>query len=406
MSTLIRRQDQFHPEHTMSPEVEALWWKVHAYSLDQPAVTDPFSARLAREQRWSATYTQRVIAEYKRFVLLAVTPSDGVTPSEAVDRVWHAHLTYTREYWNTFCGSVLGRPLHHSPGNGDTDDHAKHWRNYTRTLERYAEMFSEPAPSDIWPPVAIRFGVEPSDVPVSSRADLIVSSSSLQSAADAIVLHAYEAAFLAGGAEAVADAVAANLVARGSLALQDGVVTQRQLFCALHPLERAAYSQVRHHQGPMQLTELRRFVIANTGDISKRLQGLGLSKSAGTGAVFTLAWLVPALALLNAGVGWAVAGGIVGLIIASSCCDREVGASALGRAALANFKRNHESFIDEYPAASEVVDGGHLPAVVALAGLKGLRRFELGDLADALTLARLQTAPESCNTCGGGCGCG
>jgi len=57
--------------------------------------------------------------------------------SDAVDQVWHAHLTYTREYWDTFCGRVLGRPLHHTPGNGDSTDHLTHLRNYVQTLERY-----------------------------------------------------------------------------------------------------------------------------------------------------------------------------------------------------------------------------------------------------------------------------
>lgn len=446
----------------MSPEMAALWFRIEAHSLDAPAVTDPFSARLAREQRWSGGYTQRVIAEYKRFVLLAVTPSCGVTPSDAVDQVWHAHLTYTREYWDTFCGRVLRRPLHHAPGNGDAADHLKHVRNYGETLERYAAIFGEPPPSDIWPPVALRFGSQPSGVRVISRENLIVSWRSLRRAAvtgvvsgagvlllgalaqahglvvgglcfagqvgallraetlqarrlsegatNATAVHAYEAIFLAGGADAVADAVIANLVARKGLSLDGTLVTQRSLFLAPHPLELAAHAEVSRQQGGMALGELQRFVATSTRDMSARLRGLGLTQSTSLGAPFLLAMMVPALLLVTAfarhqAVGWAVICGVPALILAASRYINPAGTSALGRAALASFKHDQEPLSHAY-RPSQVVPGGHLPAIVALSGLEALRRFELGDLADALTLARLPAAPESCNTCGGGCGCG
>src|SRR5262245_38242781 len=78
----------------------------------------PFAARLARENGWSRSYADRVIAEYKRFVYLAVTGTWPVCPSEDVDAAWHLHLTYTRSYWDRFCGKVLGRLLHHDPTKG------------------------------------------------------------------------------------------------------------------------------------------------------------------------------------------------------------------------------------------------------------------------------------------------
>jgi len=40
MSTLIGRQDDFSLERAMSPEVEGLWSRIEAHSLDEPAVTD------------------------------------------------------------------------------------------------------------------------------------------------------------------------------------------------------------------------------------------------------------------------------------------------------------------------------------------------------------------------------
>lgn len=448
----------------MAPDMAALWRRIEAHALDEPLVADPFSTRLAREQRWSGEHTQRVIAEYKRFVLLAVTSSRGVAPSHAVDQVWHAHLTYTREYWDTFCGRVLRRPLHHSPGNGDSADHLTHVRNYARTLERYSEIFGEPPRSDIWPPVLLRFGPQLASIRVSRREHLIVSWRSLRRAAvvglpcglgaplllsalanghglavgtfcvaglgglllraetlrarqplenavSTISIDSYEANFLAGTADTVADAVIANLVARSSLSLDGGKVTQRELFSDPHPLELAAHSEVGRHQSGMALAELARFVSGSTRDISARLRGLGLTQSASVNTPLLLASMLAALLLLAAvgqdhGVGWAVCVGVVALLPFAKRYVNPAGTSALGRAALARFNRIHSPLLGEYPS-SLIVPVGHLPAIIALSGLDALRRFGLGDLTDALTLARLSTAPDSCNTSGGcGCGCG
>ena len=52
--------------------------------IDQHAVA--FSERLRREQGWSHSFTARVIAEYRRFLLLAATTESVSVPSEAVDQ--------------------------------------------------------------------------------------------------------------------------------------------------------------------------------------------------------------------------------------------------------------------------------------------------------------------------------
>ena len=61
-------------------------------------------ARLARENGWSRPYAERVVAEYKRYVFLAMTSDEPVCPSEDVDAAWPLHLTYTRSSWMRFCG--------------------------------------------------------------------------------------------------------------------------------------------------------------------------------------------------------------------------------------------------------------------------------------------------------------
>jgi hypothetical protein len=50
---------------------DALLAELEAFEIDEP-VAFPFSARLARENGWSHDHSRRVIAEYKRFVWLAV----------------------------------------------------------------------------------------------------------------------------------------------------------------------------------------------------------------------------------------------------------------------------------------------------------------------------------------------
>lgn len=172
-----------------------------------------------------------------------------------------------------------------------------------------------------------------------------------------------------------------------------------------------SYSEVDRQEGKMPLAELQRFVGACTRDIDARLRGLGLAQASSVSAPFLLALMVPALLLVSAvgqrqGVGWAASAAVVALIFAASRYITPAGASELGKAALERFKRHHEPLSQEC-RPSQVVPGGHLPIILALSGLEALRRFELGELADALTLARLQTAPDSCNTSGGcGCGCG
>lgn len=125
--------------------------------LDQPGASLPFSARLARDNGWSRTYAERVVAEYRRFVFLAAAAGHPVTPSEEVDQAWHLHLVYTRSYWDELCGEVLGFPLHHGPTVGGPAEGAKFTDWYQRTLDSYRRLFGTEPPSDIWPPPRDRF---------------------------------------------------------------------------------------------------------------------------------------------------------------------------------------------------------------------------------------------------------
>ncbi len=127
-------------------------------TLDEKPSAYGFTERLMRENGWSRAFSERAIAEYKRFLYLCATQEVPMTPSDQVDQVWHLHLTYTRSYWLRLCGEVLPKPLHHCPSRGGAREGRKYRAWYERTLARYAHVFGIEAPADIWPAVDIRFG--------------------------------------------------------------------------------------------------------------------------------------------------------------------------------------------------------------------------------------------------------
>ena len=65
-----------------------LWVKIQEYEFDEKDTKFTFAKRLARENSWTKQYTERTMIEYKKFI----------TPSDAIDQVWHLHLTYTKSY--------------------------------------------------------------------------------------------------------------------------------------------------------------------------------------------------------------------------------------------------------------------------------------------------------------------
>ena len=149
-----------------------IWLALSPYSIGKPGMRPTFRERLARENGWSLAQAERVIAEYKRFCFLAVTAGHEVTPSDAVDQAWHLHLTYSRDYWERFCPSVLGRPLHHEPGGAD--ERHRHFEQYAETLKSYERVFGHSAPADLWPAAARRFIEDPKARRVHPRDAFIV----------------------------------------------------------------------------------------------------------------------------------------------------------------------------------------------------------------------------------------
>lgn len=136
----------------LDPSQDPLWNRIDAFDLDGLDATLPFTQRLARDNGWTPDYAARVVEEYKRFCYLALRAGHAVVPSHQIDQTWLLHLSYSRDYWDVFCATVLCADLHHSPARiGETED-AEHRREaYAETIDSYLRLSGERPPADIWP---------------------------------------------------------------------------------------------------------------------------------------------------------------------------------------------------------------------------------------------------------------
>lgn len=138
----------------------ALWGRIAAHDFEAAGAALTFTARLARDHGWGLAETRAAIDEYRRFCFLAVRAGREVTPSEEVDEVWHQHLTYSRDYWHSWCRDVLRRDLHHGPTLGGAAESRRFAEQYAETLAAYEAWFGPPS-SAFWPGTAERFGAGP-----------------------------------------------------------------------------------------------------------------------------------------------------------------------------------------------------------------------------------------------------
>jgi len=141
----------------MSVDQQQLYQRLLDHELHNPEHVIGFNDHLMRSNGWSHDFALRAIAEYRKFVFLAMVADHQVTPSDQVDQVWHLHLLFSDDYWNDFCPRVLGRPLHHTPTRGGPVERQRFMQLYRATLSSYRQHFGEP-PRDLWPPVDVRFG--------------------------------------------------------------------------------------------------------------------------------------------------------------------------------------------------------------------------------------------------------
>lgn len=135
------------------------WQTILRWRDADPLLQQRFRQQLVMLTGWSAQDCSAAIDEYLKFCWLAAHRQGAVSPSEEIDKVWHLHLTYTRDYWDDFCPNRLGMTLHHCPALGRPGEAQSLRSRYAETLHAYAERFGEP--SARWWPSPRRDAVRP-----------------------------------------------------------------------------------------------------------------------------------------------------------------------------------------------------------------------------------------------------
>lgn len=146
----MNEQEQARREADWTVEQRELWQRLREYRFggDQ---AEAFLDRIGHALGCDRAGALAALEEYRRFCFLAVAAGHPVTPSVRIDKVWHAHLTDTRDYWTRFCPQVLRQDLHHSPSLGGQAEDARHQEQYRQTVASYERFFDGPAPL-LWPP--------------------------------------------------------------------------------------------------------------------------------------------------------------------------------------------------------------------------------------------------------------
>ena len=146
----MNETDQAQHDVDWTAQRRALWQRLREYRFGGDEA-EAFLDRVAHALGCDRAGAEAALEEYRRFCFLAVAAYHPVTPSVRIDKVWHAHLTDTRDYWGRFCPQVLRRELHHTPSLGGQAEDARHQAQYRQTLASYQGFFDEPPPL-LWPP--------------------------------------------------------------------------------------------------------------------------------------------------------------------------------------------------------------------------------------------------------------
>lgn len=109
-----------------------------------------FLLKLMKKNNMSESFARRSIAEYFKFIALAVEYEINVTPSKIIDEIWHAHILYTKRY-KQLCEKLNGKDffLHHNPEENFQEMAINH-DNFKNVKKKYIEIFNTNPPADIW----------------------------------------------------------------------------------------------------------------------------------------------------------------------------------------------------------------------------------------------------------------
>lgn len=124
-----------------------LWKQVSDFDIAEYSYNYGFALRLATENKWSLSFTDAAIEEYKKFMFLAAISEEMIAPAAIVDTVWHLHLIYSDAY-QSFC-KVLGKEIRHIPSRKEQAEQEQFGAAKHFTQKVYEPVFG-PMPEAIW----------------------------------------------------------------------------------------------------------------------------------------------------------------------------------------------------------------------------------------------------------------
>jgi len=134
----------------MNFEHMLIWRRLKKYQIHLPGFEGAFAEKLALDNNWSLSYAERVVKEYRKFLLLGIIAGGPVFPSTSVGLAWQLHRSSSPSYWTELCNQVMQSPFPVEPQQ-ENQEGEKSSVCYDRTLKTYKKTFGEPPPSDIWP---------------------------------------------------------------------------------------------------------------------------------------------------------------------------------------------------------------------------------------------------------------
>ena len=112
-----------------------------------------FVARYCVTEKVDEATAYRHFKELKKFLIVCSmnTANDRVTPSRALDEVWHNFLLHTRDYQD-FCQDHFGRMIHHKPTIVSNEADALTMMNgYQSALTKAQVFFNYDLDAEMWP---------------------------------------------------------------------------------------------------------------------------------------------------------------------------------------------------------------------------------------------------------------
>lgn len=137
----------YHFEHIVPPN---MWNKITEMFGGTDASTKAFADKISRKHSCSTSYAIKAVNEYKKFLYLAVISDFHVTPSQAIDKVWHEHILFTQAY-GVFCKEIIEYNLNHHPELVPMEEQTERYHaQYLSTIELYIAEFGKIPPANIW----------------------------------------------------------------------------------------------------------------------------------------------------------------------------------------------------------------------------------------------------------------